>query len=54
MDGAIFIGEFDPSRHHVKILIWRLQENWENEANKSLYFKQFFLHYILFGENFIG
>ena len=23
-------------------------------AGKSLYFMQFFLHYILFGENFIG
>ena len=23
-DGAIFMGELDPSRHHVKFLIWQL------------------------------
>ena len=23
-DGTIFIGQVDPSRHHVKILIWQL------------------------------
>ena len=26
----------------------------KNGARKSLYFMQLFLHYILFGENFIG
>ena len=25
-DGTIFMGEVDPSRHHVKILIWQLEE----------------------------
>ena len=25
-DGTIFMGEADPSRHHVKILIWQLWE----------------------------
>ena len=23
-DGTIFMGEVDPSKHHVKILIWQL------------------------------
>ena len=25
-DGPIFMVEVDPSRHHVKILIWQLEE----------------------------
>ena len=25
-DGTIFMGKVDPSRHHVKILIWQLEE----------------------------
>ena len=30
MDGNIFMGEVDPSRHHVKILIWQFVRglNW--------------------------
>ena len=25
MDGTIFMGEVDPQRQHVKILIWQLE-----------------------------
>ena len=25
-DGTIFMGKVDPSRHHVNILIWQLEE----------------------------
>ena len=47
-DGTIFMGEIDPSRHNVKILIWI---KWlKNGAGKCL----LFLHCIIFGENFIG
>ena len=58
-DETTFIGEVDPSRHHVVFnleigggLGWM---KWlKNRAGKSFYFMQLFLHYILFGENFIG
>ena len=32
----------------------RLDEMVKNGAGKSLYFMQLFLHYVLFGENFIA
>ena len=59
-DETTFIGEVDPSRHHVVFnleigggLGWMKRlKNW---AGKSLlYFMQLFLHYIHIGENFIG
>ena len=53
-DGIIFMGEFDPSRHHVGN--WkrsRVDEMVKNREGKSLYFMQLFLHQILFGKNFI-
>ena len=53
-DGNTFMGEVDPSRHHIKILIWQLQKWLKNGARKCLYLMQLILHYILFGENFIG
>ena len=58
-DGIIFMGKFDPSRHHkgldwviIGVLGWmKWLKKW---AGKYLYFIQFFLHYILSGENLIG
>ena len=61
--GQFLWDEVEPSRDHVKILIWHFKAvevgrgwmNWlKNGTGNCLYFMQLFLYYILFGENFIG
>ena len=57
-DGTIFIGEVDPSRHHVILILidfnlaiaggqgsMKWLKNW---AGNCLYFMRLLLHYILF------
>ena len=35
-DETIFMGEVDPSRHHVKVLIWQLEEASSNLTRAKL------------------
>ena len=51
--GPFFMGEVDPSKDQVKegLVEWN---GWKMKQGKVLYFMQLFLHYIIFGENFIG
>ena len=54
------MGEVDPSRHHVKILIWqyeegvRLNEMVKKWGRENFVFHEIFLRYIFFVENLIG
>ena len=51
-DGTIFMGEVDFNLAIGGEPGWK---KWlENGEGKSLYFMRLFLHYILFGQNFVG
>ena len=55
-----FHGGVDLSRKYVKILMWQLEVGYvglngqQIGKGKVLYLIQLFLHYILYGETFIG
>ena len=55
-DGTIFMGAVDPSRQHVKMLIWQLGEcKWlKNGAGKGFIFYAIIPALYPFCENCIG
>ena len=58
-DGTFFMGGLNLSIHHVFLFcnctrneIREMGKKWGRE--KFLYFMQLFMHYIFYGENFVG